>query len=111
KLCKKENLWGEHVTIKAESSLTQLLGSLTIKCKSQVIILAETSDTDRILGKVTLVDLSSCQGCSTVTTTTLPTGVVFPVGKGNGRVETTSPVVVLLKGCPLGIECTAQGIF
>jgi hypothetical protein len=106
-LCTSANLWGSHVTIKALSTLAVLLGTVNVKCHSNVTILAETSDTDRILGKITLLDWSNCTGCTTVTSTTLPSGSLFPTTTGNGKLETTSLAAVLLQNCPLGLECTA----
>jgi hypothetical protein len=107
KLCKKENLWGKHVTIKALSTLALLLGTVTVKCHSETTILAEVSHEKVILGKITLLDWTNCKGCSTATTTTLPTGTLLHTLNQNGLLHTTSKTVVSLKGCPLGISCTA----
>lgn len=108
KLCSSANLWGEEVTIKAESTKAVLLGSLAVTCKSNVTVLAEKSDSDRILGKITSLTWTNCSGCSNVETTTLPSGSLFPTTSGNGSLKTTSKTVVLLKGCTFfNIECTA----
>ncbi|HEU4944098.1 MAG TPA: hypothetical protein VFT10_02950, partial [Solirubrobacterales bacterium] len=108
KLCTSGNLWGSEVTIKAESTKAVLLGTLPVTCKSNVTVLAETSDSDRILGKITSLTWTNCSGCSTVTSTTLPSGSLFPTSAGNGKLTTTSKTVVLLKGCTIfNIECTA----
>jgi len=110
KLCSAANLWTSNgeITIKAESQKAVLLGTLAVTCKSTVTVLAETSDSDRILGKITSLTWSNCSGCSNVETTTLPSGSLFPTSAGNGKLETTSTTTVLLKGCTIfGVECTA----
>ncbi len=108
KLCSAANLWGEHVTILALSTKAVLLGSLPVTCHSHTTVLAEKSDSDRILGKITSLTWSNCSGCTEVTSTTLPSGALFPgATPANATLTTSSTTVVLLKGCPFGIECTA----
>ena len=108
KLCSSANLWGSEVTIKAKSEKAVLLGSLPVTCKSEVTVLANTSDSDRILGTITSLTWTNCSGCTTVTTTTLPSGSLFPTSAGNGKLETTSTTAVTLKGCTVfNIECKA----
>jgi len=107
-LCLAANLWGEHVSIKAESQKTVLLGSLSVTCKSAVTVLAEKSDSDRVLGKITSLSWSNCSGCAAVETTTLPNISLFPVAGRNGKLETTSTATVLLLNCTIiNFECTA----
>jgi uncharacterized protein YceK len=108
KLCSSANLWGTDVKITAHSEKAVLLGSLPVTCLSTAIILAQSSHVDRILGLISALTWTSCSGCSTVTTTTLPSGSLFPTSAGNGKLETTSTTSVLLKGCTVfNIECTA----
>jgi hypothetical protein len=105
-LCSSANLWGTDATLKTLSTLTEILGTVNVKCHMKETILFEISDSDRILSTVILHDLTNCSGCTTVTTTTLPHGSLFPTTTGNGKFETTSLMAILLKGCPLGLECT-----
>lgn len=107
-LCKKENLWGKHVTIKALTPLAILSGVINVKCHSSVTVLAEVSHEKVILGKVTSLVWSNCSGCKAATTTTLPSGSLFHTSAGNGTLTTTSKTVVSLTGCTgLNLSCTA----
>ena len=107
-LCTASELWGEEITIKAKSEKAVLLGTLPVTCKSEVTVLAEKNDSDRILGKITALTWSNCSGCSTVNPTTMPSGSLLATSGGNGKLETTSTTAVTLKGCTIfNIECKA----
>jgi hypothetical protein len=108
-LCKAENLWGKDVTIVANSAKAVLLGTLPVTCKSSVTLLTEKEDEHLILGKITSLTWTNCEGCKEVTTTTLPTGSLLTTANAAvATLDTTSKTVVLLKGCTIfNIECTA----
>lgn len=107
-LCKSGNLWGKDLTIVGKSSNARLLGSLPVTCESSVTILSGAENEHDITGTVTSLTWTNCKGCTTVTTTTLPGALLLTTADPlNATIHVTGTAVVLLKGCPFGIECTA----
>jgi hypothetical protein len=112
-LCKNKEgtceAWPEHSTILALSTNAVLRGSLAVECHSHVTVLTEKNDAGQILGKITLLDWTSCKGsCPKATTKVLPTGSLFATSGGNGTLKTESETQVALEGCFGFATCTAK---
>jgi hypothetical protein len=78
-------------------------------CESEATLKHEKTEGSKLKGTITGLTWSNCTGCTTVTTTTLGTFDDEATGGGNGTILPLG-TVVLLKGCPLGVECTASAI-
>lgn len=106
--CAAANQYPTHTTILALSTKAVLSGSLPVTCHSHVTILVLEKGVLNVAGDITLLDWTSCKGCSPVTTTLLPSGTFMAVGSG-GTITTTSATKVELKNClGLGITCKAE---
>jgi hypothetical protein len=108
-LCSSANLWGTDLTIKAHSSKAVLLGPLPVTCESDVTVLTGKETSSDIEGAVTSLTWSKCEGCSKVTTTTLPKLLILPGANPLvGTLDIVSNAVVLLEGCTFfNLHCTA----
>jgi len=108
--CAAANQWPENTTVVAESKKAVLLGTLAVTCASKTTVVAEKNDASEILGKITALSWSPCEGCTEVTTAPakLPiSGILTLTTADKGLLTTTSTTEVILKKCPLGISCTA----
>jgi hypothetical protein len=111
--CSAANQYPEHTTIVVLSKNAILKGNgfsgTTVECHSEATLLHEvthTSGTWYLLGKVTSLVWSACKGCTSATTTTLPTFEDRATGSGNGEILLKN-TTVKLSGCPLGASCVA----
>lgn len=114
-LCTEQNLWkpaagDKHIKIKALSTLAVLLGTLSVKCHSTAEFLVLESKTHEILLDLTLLDWSSCTGCSPVETISGLPALAHLLGTGDplkGILDQLGPIVVLLNNCSF-LHCEAK---
>lgn len=103
--------WETPTEVLVSSTETKLTAPIaTVICESHATLFHEGENVNKkLFGKILLLDWTNCSGCTTVTTTTNGTFEDEATGAGNGRLEPLG-TVVLLKQCPLGLECTASAI-
>lgn len=107
--CPEASRYTTPITVLALSTEAVLSGSLNVTCHSHVTVLVENNDgaNKPLLGKITLLDWTGCSGgCSSATTTQLPSGSLTALGSGNGTL-TAGKTVVELKGCLGFATCVA----
>ena len=111
-LCTKTNLVviaPADGTFVARSPKARLLsGIIPVTCESTATLLSGSGSASNIVVNITALTWTSCTVCPTLTTTTLPAGELKSIVGDKATFLTTSQVVVLLKGCPFGAECTAR---
>lgn len=111
KLCKDKactGVWQTPTTILVSSPEAKLTASFaTVTCESHATLVHEKNEGNILTGPITLLDWTNCKGCTAVETTTNGTFDDKATGEGNGELLPLN-TVVLLKGCPLGAECTAS---
>jgi hypothetical protein len=110
KPCSAGNQYPVPSEILVSSEAVKLVANITVLCKSHATLKHEGLNANGTLkGKFLSLTWSNCTGCTEVTTTSLGTFTDEAVGGGNGKLFPEG-VVVLLKGCPFGAECTARSI-
>jgi len=102
--CPEASRYPVHSTVLALSTEAVLSGSLSVTCHSHVTVLSESNDGvgAPLLGKITALTWTSCKGgCSSATTTLLPSGSL------QGTTLTAGKTEVELKGCLGFATCKA----
>jgi hypothetical protein len=112
-LCKNKEgtceAWSEHSTILTLTTKIVVTGPVSTVCHSHLTELTEKNDAGQILGKITLFDLTSCEGaCPKATAKVLPSASLFATSGGNGTLKTESETQVALEGCFGFATCTIK---
>jgi hypothetical protein len=98
--------WNTPTTVLISSPEIKLSSSFaTFPCESHATLVHEGEKNGKLFGSISLLDWTNCKIACIVTTTTNGTFEDEAAGGGNGKLYPLN-IVVLLKNCPLGAECT-----
>jgi hypothetical protein len=105
--CSAANQYPEHTTVlMATTEKGTFKGNFVMECDTHATWLYEgTGAEGKLLGKITLLDWSGCNACTSITTLEpLPTFDDEAIGGGNGKAIVLN-TAIKLSGCPLGSTC------
>jgi hypothetical protein len=105
--CSSANQWPSGTKFTAVSSEALLTGSLEVHCASTIELTTNATSGSPLAGTVNALKWTSCGGgCTSATTTTLPSGSLEASSGGNGTM-TAEGAVVELKPCLGFFTCVA----